>query len=95
MAPKKPLTTWNGGSGDAAASLEPPSGERCRRSYGPGRPAARAGVTGRTGRGDRSYGPGVVAPGQPFASARTRERSPLKWLWSPTVGPVEVYCQIV
>ncbi|GGR04473.1 hypothetical protein GCM10010497_02150 [Streptomyces cinereoruber] len=32
---------------------------------------------------------------QPFASAFTRERSPLKRLWSPTTGPVEVYCHIV
>lgn len=33
--------------------------------------------------------------GQPLAIACTRSRAPLKWLWSPTVGPDEVYCQIV
>lgn len=33
--------------------------------------------------------------GQPLASACTRSRAPLKRLWSPTVGPVEVYCHIV
>ncbi|GHD40731.1 hypothetical protein GCM10010335_41910 [Streptomyces galbus] len=32
---------------------------------------------------------------QPFARAWTRSRAPLNLSWSPTVGPVEVYCHIV
>src|SRR5690606_11306175 len=33
--------------------------------------------------------------GQPRAKVRTRSTVPLKRSWSPTVGPVEVYCHIV
>lgn len=32
---------------------------------------------------------------QPVASALTRSRAPLNLSWSPTVGPDDVYCQIV
>lgn len=52
-------------------------------------PATRcvAGATGGEG--------GADAAGQPFARACTRSKAPLNLSWSPTVGPVEVYCQIV
>lgn len=38
---------------------------------------------------------GSGGPAQPLARACTRSSAPLKWLWSPTYGPDEVYCHIV